>query len=207
MNTIPELLAKLRRFEAQITNPVEFYARQIPVWRELARTLTEQTVRNLIPPNAQPSIWNAKASQLASRVVGYPIEGPGGTIAISPETERPNPNIQSVGIRDIHQWVEAGLEGKPGGKDLIAAEMKRPGINKNKSTPQIAWRVFQVIRHQGDNWERLRMHILEFMQSDDKSDATNLMRAIMEVWIKTIIPVAQEDWKRWLLEKKRELES
>ena len=184
-------IAKLRSFQKTVCHPSEFYQTHTPKWRTIATNLTRETVRNLIPPHAQPSIWNAKADSLARQVVSIlDLALPGATIGISTRSQQNNPTIMDVSVKDIQNWVEAGVQGIEGGKKLKSYDAK-------KTAPQIAWRVWHAIRRQVKNADRVRQHIIDFNRGD-KRDPDQLMQSILTVWIKTLIPIAQRDWKAWL---------
>jgi hypothetical protein len=199
---IPEAIKRLKEFRDTVCNPVDFYAERTPHWRHAAQQLTSATIRALMPANAQPSLWAAKAERIA-RLVSAQLEPmiPGSRLFIAKEADRPNPSVTDISIAEIQRWVDGGIRGEEGGKNILLMEAglgwSRKGRDMDKTTLQIAWRVWYSIHNRKGKWQSLRQHIIRYNMSS-KNDPDDLMRKILEVWIKTLVPIARRDWKNWL---------
>lgn len=209
--TLTQARARLHAFEAKMSRPVEFYARHQQAWLDLAVRITLATIEHACPADADPNAWRRHAEGIAAAVTAEVFTGEMAGILFrarddsqplifpeeSGEVDRSGAQT-GLNIADIERWVAAGRAGTEGGKKL---KLGRGEMDFGRSDLQIAWRVFNAIQHQRQNWDRLLGHIADFTGSQFKP-ATDKMGADLErVWETMLAPVIVADWHAWVGEQ------
>lgn len=203
MATLDQVIAKLERIRSGITQPQVFYRSVQREWTQVARRSVEATLAAMQPANVDPNEWLLKITEISARVVAefYNDETESGiafAIYPRPGTEEPTEahsfTLGNLSIQDIVKWVEAG-ENK--------SSPEEPGknwgpIDVGKTPLQIAWRIMYALKLRKHNWERLLVHLRDFVGLEAEEAAQDVYAELLKTWMEFFSVRAPAEWREYI---------
>lgn len=207
--SIREGVARLRAFQARISQPTDFYASHAALWLDMAQRLAKSAVIHARPPDELPELWAAKAETLASKITYRLHELPECGITLSLSDAPPGDPAQAgslatasndINVSDLMRFVEEGFRGNPMGKKIDERDIQR-----KQSPAQIAWRIMYALKRRTEGHDRLRFVVNRFLGSTPGGNANGIADDILKAWLSVLVPLVYQDWEAWLSRRARSI--
>lgn len=198
------MIARMEKREERWREPVEFFARHSYRYHQVARQIAEATMRALRPPGAVVERWEQRVREVVEGVV---IRQNGAELVLTlgrrrdgmlPENSSRSA-VEMVSFRDIEEWIEAGRRGESGGKDLTRQD--EHGMSRgNTPTARLAVAIIRAYygKEPKAEWERLRMHIQNWMRGSDVMKPKEWQQAIIQAWQDALGHIMHRDMAAWV---------
>lgn len=203
MITIAQAISKLRLLKERLERPVDFFAGHIESWKLLAA----QTARDVLAMNVPPEIDRDEFEKMAEYVAGQvaaqmlSIDAVGVVIFLGSQqggldlgdfqAAADGVATNTLTLQDVTAYVQAGLDGLPGGKPDITDEDRERGADG------IAMDIMAAFAKRGFDGAR-EADVAAFTGQALFDAAKESFPAILEAWVEIFSVVAFDDWKRWV---------
>lgn len=198
---------RLQGLEKNLSKPEAFYEEHKEEWLSLAREFADEYLMNARPANIESDQWDNTIRDALARVTATLINKTyltGLIICLSDiaGAEENGEDPFSLILRNdnltkaqIERWVAAGRN---------KASPDDPGKNIDPITDeglddsQIAFNVMKAIGGMRPNWERVVLHIKEFLMAEGEDALQSLAEGLLQGWIAVFLLHAGRDWREWV---------
>lgn len=200
-----QFIERTAKFEKRLRRPNDFFASKSADYLLTARMIARDTMVNLRPPDSDPEQWKKRVDEVVDSVTASLLRTQDGLVfSISPR----NPDgslpakdqrsaVQAITYDDVMQWIQDGLDGKPGGKNIkIEDEASLQTEKGKKARATIIMKAYYGLEP-NDAWSRLRGHIQRWVRREDALKPDEFMLAIAKAWKANFIPVVERDLSVW----------
>lgn len=207
-----EALDHVRSFERDLTSPVSFYAEHRAEYHRQAVVIARKLLLALRPDSTHQDEWHRKVEMIVDRVATDLIASGGGLIfafaaprdradgSLSSSENRPAEQVMS--FEDIERWVQAGLDGEPGGKRITAIDWKLLAEKGTRGVASVVMKAYYSSRPDA-RYTRLRRAIQRYFHGARQQDAEPLLDAVSAAWKEHFAAVIPRDLRKWAVARSR----
>jgi|GEM_PF-4974856 len=198
-------IAATTRFEERLSKPEEFYQMNAGHHLSVAKDIARQTMIALRPPDTDEERWRRRVEEVVDAVtIDLLSSRDGSRLSI---VERPSgtlpgkddrTSIEAITFDDVMDWIQSGLDGEPGGKNITPEDEANLQSEAGKRTrASIIMKAYYGLDPKPE-WQALREHIQRWMRGADGAAPDKLHKAIAEAWQRTMRVVLMDDLRVWL---------
>jgi hypothetical protein len=207
--TWDQLFKDVDEFEDKLSNPTEFRDKQYVTYYTAAVKIAEQVLIAARPSSHRDRAdWDRKARTTAGRVAAEFVLGGGIMISlgrqenISGELKDKDvrPFEQKMSHADVVRWIEAGQQGRPGGKRITPEDeafISKHGINAKATVVMRAYYSSEPVAA----YARLRRAIQRYFHGTEETDQSPLLDAVLAAWEAHFSVVYPRDLDSWVVSK------
>ena len=196
MNTLDRMLKGADKAISLIESPKLLVAANIERYLKVAKSTARQTVLNLQPEGTDTQEWRQQVEYFTAAIfseslsLGFSISYRGRRAAQSANgiEEGSSASIDDVTFDDVLEWVEAGIQGDPDGKEIQ---------DYDKDATSTAHRIYRVTSEdyqgQGD-YSGIRQRLNEWADDHVSQSFEGLLEAVLSAWAIILPPMIEEDY-------------
>ena len=203
---LDQFIQRTQKFEERLRSPKEFFALKATDYLLTARRIARETMLTLRPPDSDPVQWSKRVDEVADSVTAALLRSQDGMVfSIRPKRDdgslpgkdQRSP-VQAITFDDVMQWIQDGLDGKPGGKNLtIEDEASLQTEKGRKARATIIMKAYYGLEP-NDAWSRLRGHIQRWVRREDALKPDEFMLAIAAAWKANFVPIVEREMSAWV---------
>jgi len=203
---LDQFIQRTQKFEERLRSPREFFALKATDYLLTARRIARETMITLRPPDSDPVQWSKRVDEVADSVTAALLRSQDGMVfSIRPKRDdgslpgkdQRSP-VQAITFDDVMQWIQDGLDGKPGGKNLtIEDEASLQTEKGRKARATIIMKAYYGLEP-NDAWSRLRGHIQRWVRREDALKPDEFMLAIAAAWKANFVPIVEREMSAWV---------
>jgi hypothetical protein len=203
-----EAIARVRALEQDLARPASFYAANRERYHRQAVEIAAKLLVMLRPQDMDPELWKQKSTRIIDRVTAdlsifqngiiFAVAEPSGSTDGSLSGKEERPENQAMSFDDIVDWVQAGLDGKPGGKRIKNIDrqvMAKQGI---KGVASIVMKAYYSQKPEA-RYNRLRAAIQKYALGSRAEASTPLLDAIAAAWRTHFAIAITNDLRDWAI--------
>jgi hypothetical protein len=198
--SLGQAIGRLENLKKSLASTRPFFIHHLTEWLEMARTSARGVLMERVPEGIEPAEWYRQVDYTIGLINAQLLGGDASGILLFLGREQASfegfadtVNVVLSGevtLRDIEEYVQAGLEGDPAGKPDITPE------DRTRTALQTAFLIRKAIAAGRTNRdEQVAAFINARMQ---RSAAKDYYPAILDVWRETFTLVAYDALKRWV---------
>lgn len=201
MKSLSQFVGQMRETRSRLEKPKEFFVEHRTRYELLARSVVRQTLAALRPAESDPEEWDRNVERYARAVTAIVTANPLGIRLRTSAEDRGDEEAAKggpggkadIGYDDVLEWVRAGMEGDPEGKDLTAAESGR-------NEYEIAFQVYEAIEQyrlagvSKKDYSRITRRLEEWVTRSTQLKFAEFAAAIAAAWLRVFAPLYAEDF-------------
>lgn len=198
--TIPGVIARLQQRQERLADATGFFREHAREYRALAQRIVRQVGRVLRPTRTDIEEWETFLEVLVARTVSQLVTaGAGGEpgldielrVAADPQAQEGDYVVGEQGItyNQVREWVEAGLLGEEGGKNIDERD-------RNEGADAITQRVWKVLNDPAGKMSGAS--IRAYLEGRQDTPYGKLLSQMLKAWLDQMLPVIRRDWRQWV---------
>lgn len=164
----------------------EYFRENFPRYLQIAQTTAHQILSALRPPEIEADEWERRIGRFATLILVESIQTSAGfRVAYDgsgdDEAENQSDAIHGeITFEDIEDWIKAGRENQPEGKDISRAEA-------GASDREIAYTVYKALTNpelgfNSKDTSRLRAAIQKFLSTSTSYSIEPFLENVLDAW-------------------------
>jgi hypothetical protein len=203
---LSDLIAETATTEERMRRPADFFAERSAHYLVVARNIARSVMLAMRPPEMESARWEKRVDEIATAITTRLLTSGNGLLLSldEPKAGGVNPvvgdrsGIEAITFEDVLQWIQDGLDGKPGGKIITEADEKafqsEAAMNARASIIMKAY-----YGHEPNiSWQSMRQHIQRWMRGEGVSEPDKYFDAIATAWQENFTAILGDDLARWV---------
>ncbi len=202
MDALDRMINNVDQTIISISEPFQHFHENRDRYLSIAKTITQQTLTLLKPIDTGDEDWKRYSTHFINAITAAALSN-GLSISYKGRSEEnqlsDNNSPDAITLADIREWVVAGAEGDPEGKDITKADI-------NPETGEIdvdftAEKLFNGISDDYNgrvDYSGIRRRVEEWIESGTELIFADLLQAILTAWEVGLTPIIENDYSKYL---------